>query len=386
MRLALRSSGGRGEYELAGKHSDFPSSSLFNKEIIIELSPGVRISTKNFVKHQGGKRRIRLTDDINDTQHIYQILAALLLLPKPIREKGETGDGPVGLIDDRFSFADIWFDFVRVTASELTIRPTFVRLANNENSSSLDVAQRMNLVIGLWNKVEGESDSSSRTRLLAHRASYHSGGPADLLETASIIRHNLTQEEDPLRNLYRLHHLSDGSTTDMGINTILFVEPPQKDTRSILQSAQEIARVWRHLKYRGAEGEKFRRNVTSAYGFTCLFTGNCLPSTPLTGTPGVDAAHILPWATHNINDVQNGICLDKLCHWAFDSGILRLDFDASTNDYLLSVPTAIKRQQSFMDLTPFLALEGPIPKSRLPHDHNKWPDPAFINQFNLLFP
>lgn len=385
MRLALRPSGGRGEYELAGKHVDFAASTLYDKEIIIELSPGVRISTKNFVRQQGGKRRIRLSDENSDF-HIYQILAALLLLPKPIRAKGETGGGHVQLIDDHFSFADIWFDFVRVTATELTIRPTSVRLANNENDCSLDVVQRMNLVISLWDKAEGESGSASRTRVLAHRASYHSGGPADLLETASVIRHNLTQEEDPLRNLYRLHHLSDGSTTDMGINTNPFVEPPQNDTRSILQSAQEIARVWRYLKHRGAEGEKFRRNVTSAYGFTCLFTGNCLPSTPLTGKAGVDAAHILPWATHNINDVQNGICLDKLCHWAFDSGILRLDFDASTNDYLLSVPTAIKRQPSLMDLTPFLALEGPIPRTRLPHDHSKWPDPTFINQFNLLFP
>jgi hypothetical protein len=384
MRLALRSSGGRGEYELAGTHSLFPSNGLFDKEIIIELSPGVRISTKNFVTRQGGKRRVRLADESTD-YHIYQILAALLLLPKPIRAKGETGDGHVQIIDDHFSFADIWFDFVRVTDSELVIRPTSVKLANNESSRTLDVAQRMNLVVGLWNRAEDEPDSAAKTRVMAHLASYHSGGPASLIQTTALIRHNLTQEEDPLRNLYRVHQLSDGSTTDMGITTTPFVEPPERDTRSIIQSAQEIARVWRHLKYRGAEGERFRRAVTREYGFTCLFSGNCLPSTPLTGTPGVDAAHILPWATHNINDVQNGICLDKLCHWAFDAGVLRLDFDAGTNDYLLSVPAAIKRQPSLMDLTPFLALEGPIPQNRLPYDRNKWPNPAFINQYNLLF-
>ena len=384
MRIALRTSGGRGEYELAGQHDNIKSATLFDKEIIIELSPGLRISTGNIVRLKSGKRRIRRLHP--ESKHLYQLLAAILLLPKPKRELGETGSGHVQLVDDHFSLADTWFDVVAVTPETVVIRPTYIRLANSESSKTLDVTQRMNLVINLWNKVDGEAPSSGQTLLQTQQAAYYGAEPLALMQAAAAIRHTITGDEDPLRQLNRDHHLSDSTTTDMGITSVSGLELPDINPKTIIQSTQEIARKWRQIAYRGAEGDRFRREVTKAYGSTCLFSGHCLPNTPLTGSSGVDAAHILPWAAHNINTVPNGICLDKLCHWAFDAGVLRLDFDDSTNDYLLSVPENIKRQQSFLDLTPFLALEGPIPKDRLPHDHNKWPNPAFIAQYNTAVP
>jgi predicted restriction endonuclease len=67
-----------------------------------------------------------------------------------------------------------------------------------------------------------------------------------------------------------------------------------------------------------------------------LFTGQRLPNTDVTESAGVEAAHILPWSTHNINAIPNGICLRKLCHWAFDAEVLKLSYDGSVSSFILS--------------------------------------------------
>ena len=59
MRIALRTSGGRGEYEVAGTHESIRIHNVFSRQIVLELLPGVRLPTNNFVRHTQGKPRIR---------------------------------------------------------------------------------------------------------------------------------------------------------------------------------------------------------------------------------------------------------------------------------------------------------------------------------------
>ena len=40
------------------------------------------------------------------------------------------------------------------------------------------------------------------------------------------------------------------------------------------------------------------------------------------GHTAVDAAHIVPWSRRQNDDIRNGMALCKLCHWAFDEGVL----------------------------------------------------------------
>ncbi len=40
------------------------------------------------------------------------------------------------------------------------------------------------------------------------------------------------------------------------------------------------------------------------------------------GHTAVDAAHIIPWAISHNDDIRNRMALCKLCHWAFDEGML----------------------------------------------------------------
>lgn len=81
--------GGRGEYEVAGSHEAVRVHDVFDRQIILEMLPGVHFPTNNYVRHTQGKPRIRLLDSYSDS-HVYLILSAILLLPKPKREIGVT--------------------------------------------------------------------------------------------------------------------------------------------------------------------------------------------------------------------------------------------------------------------------------------------------------
>jgi predicted restriction endonuclease len=124
--------------------------------------------------------------------------------------------------------------------------------------------------------------------------------------------------------------------------------------------------------------------VSAKYDYQCAFSGQRLPKLEVTESPGVDSAHILPWSTHEINSVRNGLCLSKQCHWAFDQGILRLTFDEPSRTYLLDIPDKIRRaaQKTKFDLEYFDALSGPIAEARLPKNHAHWPSPAYIDELN----
>lgn len=44
----------------------------------------------------------------------------------------------------------------------------------------------------------------------------------------------------------------------------------------------------------------------------------------------VEAAHIIPWSVRQNDDPRNGLALSKLCHWAFEEGLLTI-----SNDYAI---------------------------------------------------
>lgn len=64
----------------------------------------------------------------------------------------------------------------------------------------------------------------------------------------------------------------------------------------------------------------FRRVVVTAYEHRCAFCGIRMQTTD--GRTVVDAAHIKPWSISHNDDPRNGLALCRLCHWAFDAGLL----------------------------------------------------------------
>ena len=69
-----------------------------------------------------------------------------------------------------------------------------------------------------------------------------------------------------------------------------------------------------------ARDQGFRRAVVMTYDHRCALCGIRIVTAE--GHTVVDAAHIVPWSkTHN-DDIRNGMALCKLCHWAFDEGMV----------------------------------------------------------------
>ena len=64
----------------------------------------------------------------------------------------------------------------------------------------------------------------------------------------------------------------------------------------------------------------FRRAVVTTYDHRCALCGVRIVTAE--GHTVVDAAHIVPWSLKRNDDIRNGMALCKLCHWAFDEGMM----------------------------------------------------------------
>ncbi len=74
---------------------------------------------------------------------------------------------------------------------------------------------------------------------------------------------------------------------------------------------------------RAQRDHQFMIDVLENFRYSCAFCGfHALLNRQATG---VDAAHVHWHSLHGPDDVENGIALCKLHHWAFDKGILGID-------------------------------------------------------------
>lgn len=387
MRIALRTSGGRGEYEAAGSHENVKVHDVFDRQITLELLPGLRLHTNNFVKKAQGKPRIRLSDQ-NQDSHIYLILAAILLLPKPKRQISETPEGKLQVYRDNYSIYSIPFDIVELGKSEFVIAPTQLILANSSlDSVRVDVIERLKIIFACWASAASSTSGLARS-LLAHRDAVKNGNVAALLKACNIIRLSDAELDDPLTHVTKelgLPNLDEISW--LGVHSTNADEAAvmgEENLEDFKEAARNRIKSWRLIASRGSAGAAFSNAVKDVYQNTCLFTGMRLPKTDQTGSAGVDAAHILPWAEYNLNTVSNGLCLNKLCHWAFDAGILKLEFQEASNKYNLSLSVhAIEAEsQDLIDLGNLRDLQGIVSSSLLPKDRANWPNPSFLKLYN----
>lgn len=385
MRIALRTSGGRGEYELAGTQGACTVSDVIDHTISLQIYPGKTISTNNHVLRTQGKPRIRLVDQHRD-QHIYQTLANILLLPRPIRELGKTPGGKLQLTKQKYSISSIKFDLVFRSNSSITIQPTDLVLENSDHDlARIRFVERFRLVLDVWGQATHGVDQIS-AKIIAHKNAVASGDIRSIQECADEIRDE-TDIDDPLEDVLRQYQVIDPSTYGMGVHrdgiesAIL-----DEDNTLLIEAAKDRIKEWRQQAARGSKGERFRKDVKSAYRHKCLFSGYYLPKSDLCRVAGVDSAHILPWSDFGINTINNGLCLNKLCHWAFDSGVLLLSYDNSDNQYRLTLSTAALAAEKTgdIDLEGFKPFLGVIPENRFPNDPSLWPCPTFLAEYNRL--
>jgi putative restriction endonuclease len=121
-------------------------------------------------------------------------------------------------------------------------------------------------------------------------------------------------------------------------------------------------------KYKSpARDQGFRRAVVNTYDHRCALCGVRIITTE--GHTVVDAAHIVPWSVSHNDDIRNGMALCKLCHWAFDEGMMGIsdDFNVITSRQIGVDPNV----PGFM-LT--LSGRGIIP----PADRDLWPEREYL--------
>ncbi|WP_343498856.1 HNH endonuclease [Achromobacter denitrificans] len=387
MRIALRTSGGRGEYEVAGSHESIRVHDVFDREIVLELLPGLRFPTNNYVRHTQGKPRIRLLDPHSDS-HVYLILAAILLLPKPKREIGATPGGKLQIYKDNFSVMSIPFDVVELTTTELVVSPTQMVLSNSTSDFvRLDVIERLRIVMACWESASKQNSALSKA-ILQHKNAFNSRDVKTIANAAESIRLANVEPDDPLRHITKDLNLPNlDELMWLGVHATDTEEAMalgEENLEELKEAARNRIKVWQQVACRGAAGAKFSTDVRQAYNYTCLFTGMQLPKIPATGSSGVDAAHILPWAEYDLNTVSNGLCLSKLCHWAFDAGILLLDYDSRTSNYGIALSAGALEAESagLLKLGGLKDIQGVISTSLLPRERANWPNPSFLKAYN----
>jgi putative restriction endonuclease len=111
-----------------------------------------------------------------------------------------------------------------------------------------------------------------------------------------------------------------------------------------------------------ARDQGFRRAVVHTYDHRCALCGIRIITAE--GHTAVDAAHIIPWSISKNDDIRNGMALCKLCHWAFDEGIIGV-----SDGYTVITSQQINLTKNVPGLLMTLTGRAIIP----PSDRDLWP-------------
>ncbi len=114
-----------------------------------------------------------------------------------------------------------------------------------------------------------------------------------------------------------------------------------------------------------ARNQGFRRIVVKSYNHRCALCGVRI-ITP-EGRSAVDAAHIIPWSETQNDDIGNGMALCKLCHWAFDEGLMSV-----SNSFTVMLSNQLGNHQNAAGLLGTLAGRGIV----APSEKEFWPNPS----------
>jgi len=155
------------------------------------------------------------------------------------------------------------------------------------------------------------------------------------------------------------------------------IEPEQLELRR-----REIQRWQQYASRRGAESVRFKREVRAAYDFRCIICGVRFPPTVVNANPGIDAAHILPWAAYDLDKCCNGLALCKTHHWAFDEHLLTIVYREGKYFVEFSEEAEANLSAPEFSVDALRAFVGEVPEERLPVDPADRPRPEILQRLN----
>jgi hypothetical protein len=299
-----------------------------------------------------------------------------------------TPSGKLQIYKYNFSVVSIPFDIVELSTTQIVISPTQMVLSNSSfDTIRLDVIERLRIVMACWDTASKQS-SALASVVAQHKNSFNGQNIKSLIHAAELIRLSNIEPDDPLRHITKALGLPNlDELIWLGLHATETEEAMalgEENFEGLKEAARNRIKVWQQIALRGAAGAKFSADVRRVYNHTCLFTGMKLPKTEATGSSGVDAAHILPWAEYDLNLISNGICLSKLCHWAFDADILQLTYNTSAANYEIKLSTAAQAAESvgILNLGALKDIQGKVSVSLLPKESVNWPNPSFLKVYN----
>ena len=376
---------GRGEFEWCDVGANDPDAdALIQRRILLALPGNVVIDTSCIFGHQGGKQRVRTTGGQRETYPNWQIATALMM-PRQTRTEQHWGDGLPIMRASQYCVTHINFSQVTLEKnSRAKCIVETIEIANQFQQDTIAAVDRFADVQTVWDARQ-RFDEPLAALIAQHENLVRSGaalGPeahriVDQLQVAAA-RHatdygipGTAPTADVLPSLLRIAQRSTEPQPSSPVDQI-----PAEE----IHIRRRVVKDWRRwVASRGAASARFRREVREAYRSTCLVCGLCLPTTGADSNPGVDAAHILPWAQFDLDHVKNGMCLCKLHHWAFDDGLIEINHNGT--DYIVRIPN--DAEDEMLDKPEFSLgflkqNTGVIPRERLPADPAQWPSPEFL--------
>jgi hypothetical protein len=373
-------SGGRGEYELSGESGGYDAGSLDGYGFVLQTPFGPK-ETDLILSHQGGKRRLRLTENNPDSMQIGRQAAALLMLPEGTRDERATSKALPIVLTKRY-ILDLRVELANLESGMAVLTPVMAvarsgRETDEDRVFRIPVGERFQLIErilaereGVPEPVRGRLDTIAailqQTNTLKRPLERAVNDLQVSLETASA---DYLPGSDPVPALTNL--LGFGPAPDVP-------DPPEtpKDDPVVRLRTESILRSRRA---RGYAAYIFRQKVQRAYDFRCLFCGLRAPAPRKGLMPGVDAAHILPWGEFDLDVVSNGIILCKQHHWAFDNHLLILEHGKNEYRVRLQLEGTTGYAEDPATVADLSRVCGVLPSEHLPNKTDQRPDPAFID-------
>jgi putative restriction endonuclease len=382
--ISKRRSSGRGEYEVAGVVDGLNTTAILNLPIVIDTGSALgRISTDIRLLSQGGKPRLRRIHKTAAYMQMQRQVEALLLMPKSIREERQLLGGQPIVIASRYLLQRIEVAEATVEGPVVVFKLGGVDCTNDSGTETIDFRKRIQQIQQIYERAD-DLPAAISTPLKLHRDSIMATHVVRL-KTEELVEQIVEATETSARDSDTVLIPGEDPVPlllDMlGAQPSAEMPPPAQIDPQDIEIRRRVADRWRLSKDRGSASTQFRRAVRKAYNSTCLFCGLTLPTSDEVRVPGVDAAHIVPWADYEADVVQNGLCLCKLHHWAFDQYLLALKFDP---DQGYSVILTSIAQRAFSAVPHVLAIlksvEGLVQQARLPKHQAEWPSPQMLQK------
>ena len=389
MRISRRTSGGRGEYEISENSPEgLAPTDLLQRRLTLDLGSGWRIDTGTHLTRQGGKRRLRLLEGTEI--HLHLQVAAALMLPHPVRADEALGRGAPVAKSNQYAIEHIRLGRARLAGtSSATLRVEELELRNRSyDAEELRFRDRVERLRSVWQRADDFPEQVA-TLLHQHHDLVTGGGP--IPETGEHIVSDLQRVVSQSASDFGIVYYDGSTDVLLPLSEAMTASPdPPVAVEAVDPDEVEIRRrtvkEWkRWANARGSASARFRHAVRVAYNATCVVCGIHLPATRY-NNPGVDAAHILPWADYDLDQVSNGLCLCRQHHWAFDEGLIVIRF--RDGGYHVEIPedvlAGLRAEAAAFSLNELQRVVGQIPENRLPRRQHDRPHPQFLAELGAV--